>query len=83
VYAVGLNSIGRREDAMAALKANLVKHSADRDTLLALLAFSRDAGDIDGAIDYAERLAKLEPTDSNLPHLIEDLRSHATKPAGK
>jgi predicted CXXCH cytochrome family protein len=83
VYAVGLNSIGRHEDAMAALKTNLVKHPADRDTLLALLAFSRDAGDFDGAIDYAERLAKLEPTDPNLAHLIEDLRSHATKPAGK
>jgi tetratricopeptide (TPR) repeat protein len=45
VYAVGLNSAGRRDEAMAVLKEILVRRPNDRDTLSALIGFSRDAGD--------------------------------------
>ena len=44
VYAVALHSAGRREQAIAVLKENLTRHPEDRDTLLALVTFSRDAG---------------------------------------
>jgi len=74
VYGVGLHSAGRGEDAVATLKENLTRHPGDRDTLLALISFSRDAGDISTALNYAERLAKIEPTNSELRALVESLR---------
>ena len=58
VYAVGLHSAGRGGEAMTVLKEILARHPGDRETLLALISFSRDAGDVPTALDYAERLAK-------------------------
>ena len=58
VYAVGLHSAGRGGEAMAVLKEILARHPGDRETLLALISFSRDAGDIPTALEYAERLAR-------------------------
>ena len=74
VYAVGLHSAGRGAEAMAVLKENLARHPGDRDTLLALINFSRDAGDVSTALDYAERLASMEPTNRELAALVETLR---------
>jgi predicted CXXCH cytochrome family protein len=74
VYAVGLHSAGRGAEAIAALKANVARHPGDRDTLLALISFSRGAGDVPTALEYAERLAKIEPTDRDLAALVETLR---------
>ncbi len=74
VYAVGLHSAGRGAEAMAALKENLARHPGDRDTLLALISFSRDAGDVSTALEYAEQLASAEPTNRELAGLIETLR---------
>ena len=56
------------------LKENLARHPGDRDTLLALISFSRDAGDVAAALDYAERLAHIMPSDPRLSALIESLR---------
>jgi Flp pilus assembly protein TadD len=74
VYAVGLQSAGRRADAIAVLKANLQRHPNDRDSLAAMIGFSRESGDGRAALEYAERLAKLTPDDALLAKLIEDLR---------
>ena len=49
VYAVALDSTGRRADAIAALKDNLARHPDDRDTLMGLISFSRDSGDFKGS----------------------------------
>ena len=57
----GSNSAGRRAEAIQALKDNLARHPADRDTLSALISFSRDAGDFAGALKYAEQLAQSRP----------------------
>ena len=43
VYAVGLHSSGRSGEPV--LQDSLVRHPGDRDTLLALISFSRDAGE--------------------------------------
>jgi hypothetical protein len=51
---------------MAILKENLARHPADRDTLLALVTFNRDAGDIVSALGYAEQLNRIAPADPNL-----------------
>ena len=74
VYAIGLESAGRRAEAMTVLKENLARHPSDRDTLAALIGFSRDQGDYAAALEYAGRLAKVTPDDPALAKLIEALR---------
>jgi predicted CXXCH cytochrome family protein len=81
VYAVGLDSVGRRADAIQALKDNLARHPSDRDTLSALVSFNRESGDVASALLYAEQLAKIEPNNAELKSLIEALRREAAKPA--
>ncbi len=61
VYAVALNGAGQGERAIQTLETVLAKHPNDRDTLMALATFQRDAGHLDAARDYARRLAALEP----------------------
>jgi Flp pilus assembly protein TadD len=80
VYAVALHSAGRGDDAIGALKEALVRHPDDRDILLALATFSRDAGDVGAALDYAERLIRTSPNDRDLASLIEDLRRRVKAP---
>jgi Flp pilus assembly protein TadD len=82
VYAVGLHSTGRVGDAMTVLRESLMRHPDDRDTLQALIGFSRDAGDAAAALEYAERLARITPNDRELAGLIEVLRRAAKKPDG-
>jgi tetratricopeptide (TPR) repeat protein len=79
VYAVALNSAGRGSEAMTVLKDNLARHPGDRDTLQALLTFSRDARDLAAALDYAEQLARIMPGDIGLDALINNLRSQINK----
>jgi predicted CXXCH cytochrome family protein len=80
VYAVGLHSAGRRENARTVLKENLRRHPNDRETLSAAISFSREAKDFVDALEYAERLARLVPQDPNLPKLVEDLRRQKSLP---
>jgi predicted CXXCH cytochrome family protein len=81
VYGVALHSAGRTGDAMAVLKENLARHPADRDTLLALVTFNRDAGDIVSALGYAEQLSRMAPDDPSLTRLLQDLSNRTKKPA--
>ena len=74
VYGVALHSGGQVEDAMVVLKDNLVRHPDNRDTLLALISYYRDAGDFKSALGNAEHLARISPGDRDLTNLIEDLR---------
>jgi len=80
VYSVALHSAGRGEEAMRALKEILVRHPGDRDTLLALVSFSRDAGDVGAALGYAEQLARVAPGEPGLAGLIENLRRQIKEP---
>ena len=83
VYAVALHSAGRGSEAMATLKENLARHPNDRDTFLALISFSRESGDINSALEYAERLQQIAPDAPGLAGLIQDLRRQAAKPIEK
>jgi Flp pilus assembly protein TadD len=74
VYAVGLHSAGRVDDAVAVLKDNLTKHPTDRESLLALVSFYRDGGNIAFALEYAQRLAQIAPNDRRISDLVETLR---------
>ena len=74
VYGVGLHSTGRVEDAITVLKENVSKHPSDRDSLLALVAFNRDAGNLASALEYAQRLAQLAPDDRQISELVDSLK---------
>lgn len=74
VYAVALNSAGRRDDAITLLKAAEAKHPGDRDVLLALVTFNRDAGDLATAVAYGEQLMRLAPDDHELANFVAALR---------
>jgi predicted CXXCH cytochrome family protein len=74
VYAIALHSAGRGTEAVTVLKGNLDRHPGDRDTLMALVDFSREMGDFGAALDYAGRLGGLLPGDRNLATLIESLK---------
>ncbi|WP_108681584.1 tetratricopeptide repeat protein [Methyloceanibacter sp. wino2] len=73
VYAVGLNSIGKRAEAIAALKSGLERHPQNADVLTALVNYSRAEGDLKGALVYAQRLAKADPANPEVKSLVEAL----------
>jgi predicted CXXCH cytochrome family protein len=79
VYGVALYSTGQRDEAMSVLKKNLTTHPNDRDTLSALLNYSRGSGDISAALSYANQLAKLNPNDPRVNALIENLKRQLEK----
>jgi Flp pilus assembly protein TadD len=80
VYAVALDSAGRAGDALTVLGESLTRHPDDRDTLRALIGFNRDAGNTAAALNYAERLARIVPSDPSLVALIDSLRRQIKKP---
>ena len=75
VYAVALNGAGQNQQAIRTLEAVLAKHPNDRDTLMALISFQGNAGQLDAARDYARRLAKLEPNDPRIQVLLRQLEA--------
>ncbi|HEY7298811.1 MAG TPA: tetratricopeptide repeat protein, partial [Xanthobacteraceae bacterium] len=83
VYAVALHSAGRSDEAVTVLKQNLERHPDDRETLGALVSFSRDSGDLTTALDYAERLSRVAPNTSGLAELIENLKQRISKPGAQ
>ena len=64
---------------MAILKEALKSHPGDREILLALVSFSRTAGDVTAALGYAEQLALVTPDDRSVAALVQELRQ-AAKP---
>jgi predicted CXXCH cytochrome family protein len=80
VYAVGLHSAGRVDEAIMILKENVAKHPADRDSLLALVTFNRDAGNTASALEYAQRLAQIVPNDKQIAELVGELKRRMETP---
>jgi predicted CXXCH cytochrome family protein len=74
VYAVALHSAGRSGEALAILEATSVRQPNDRDTLIALIGFNREAGDLKSALEHAERLARIDPADKEVSTLIDSLQ---------
>ena len=73
VYAVALNSAGQGSKALVELEAVLTRHPNDHDSLLALAAFQRAAGNPDAARNAARRLATLEPDNPEVRALLQQL----------
>ncbi len=61
VQGIALNSAGRSDEALSVLEASQARHPADRDTLLALVTINRDAGHLDAALTWADRLVAIDP----------------------
>jgi tetratricopeptide (TPR) repeat protein len=60
VYAVALHSAGQTQEARRELESVLRQHPYDRDSLAALVAFLREAGDQRGEKVFAARLEALD-----------------------
>jgi predicted CXXCH cytochrome family protein len=79
VYAVGLDGAGRRKPAIDVLEQNLGRHPYDRDTLSALVSFTRESGEPRRALDYARRLAALDPGSPEAAQLVKRLEAEAAR----
>ena len=75
VYAVALNDYGQPDAAITTLEASVNLHPFDRDSLGALVTYLAQSGDPAKELIYARRLAELEPDNSELQRLVEQLRS--------
>ena len=75
VYAVALHDTGRPGEAITVLAAAHRRRPADRDTLAALATYVAERGDLKQALEYAERLAALDPDDPAARTLVETLRA--------
>jgi predicted CXXCH cytochrome family protein len=73
-WAVALHSTGDSDRAIAVLQATLSRHPTDRDSLIALATFHRDAGRRNDARAAAERLARAYPDDAGAQALLASLR---------
>jgi tetratricopeptide (TPR) repeat protein len=74
IYGVALHSAGRRQDAINYMKDSLTRHPDNLDIIIAIVSFSREAGDAATALQYAEQAIKVTPNDPTIRTLIEQLR---------
>jgi Flp pilus assembly protein TadD len=77
VLAVALHSAGRTADAIVVLTDALAKHPADQDILSALATINRDTGNLSAALEFAERLVQLAPSDPETAKFVDELRRRA------
>jgi predicted CXXCH cytochrome family protein len=75
VYAIGLNSAGKRDAALAVLSAADVRQPYDLDILGALVSINRDAGNARAALPYARKLAEALPRDPGVTKLLTELEA--------
>jgi len=73
VYAVALKETEGVARALEVLRAQLLKHPHNRDLLLALISYSREAGDTAAARGYVETLYRLAPRDPVVRQLQAEL----------
>jgi DNA-binding SARP family transcriptional activator len=71
---VALHSAGHGPEAIAHLKEGLKEHPANRDIIMAIISFSREAGDIDTALRYAEQASRAAPDDPTIKSATDELR---------
>jgi Tfp pilus assembly protein PilF len=74
IYGVALHSAGHGPEAITYLRDYLSGHPDNRDIVMAIVSFSRDAGDAATALQYAEQAAKITPDDPAIKGLVDELR---------
>ena len=80
VYAVALHDTGSPEQAIDVLEASIARHPYDRDTLYLLASYALEAGTVDAARKYAERLSTLDPDSADLRALQQQLQAAPRHP---
>jgi Flp pilus assembly protein TadD len=73
VYGVALHEMGQVPQALQVLREAHQRHPGDRDILVALAEYSRQAGDRQAAIAWARKLVALSPGDGQARRLLESL----------
>lgn len=75
-YALGvaLYSAGRRTEALAELDRTWRKHPGDRTTLVGLISYVREQGDLARAESLAASLVQISPDDPRAKALLEEIR---------
>ena len=73
MYAVALDSTGKRREALKVLEASYVKHPANADILLALVTINRDLGAREAAVRYGRKLLELLPAEPGVQQLVRQL----------
>jgi predicted CXXCH cytochrome family protein len=73
VYGVALHETGQVPRALQVLTEAQARHPGDRDILVALVEYSRQAGDRQGAIAWARKLVEMSPGDLRARRLLESL----------
>jgi len=76
-YGLALDDAGHPDEAIDVLRADVDKHPFDRDALAALASLCGKAGQPRQGLIYAGRLAELDPEDSQVQHLLTELRTQA------
>ena len=79
VYGVALHDAGKRGEATKTLEAALARHPYDREILLALASYERDAGNVSKAAQRAKLLARLEPDNAELAQFARELDAAAPR----
>ena len=74
IYGVALHSAGHPQEAIAYLKDSLTGHPENRDIIMAIISFSREAGDAATALQFAEQAIKIAPDDPTVRGIVEALR---------
>jgi predicted CXXCH cytochrome family protein len=74
IYGVALHSAGRQQEAIAQLKRSLAEHPENREIIMAIVNYSREAGDTAAALQYAEQAARMAPGDPAIKGMVEELR---------
>jgi Flp pilus assembly protein TadD len=74
IYGVALHSAGRQQEAIAYLREGLTEHPENRDIIMAIVGFSREAGDTATALQYAEQAIKIAPDDPTIRSLVDQLK---------
>jgi predicted CXXCH cytochrome family protein len=75
VYGVALNSSGAADEALEILKRGHARFPGYAPILFALATMQRDAGNLDAAREYADRLLEVSPGDVGARALLNQLDS--------
>ena len=73
VYGVALNSVGKTAEALQVLEQGFARHPGDREIIFMIASIYRDQGRNDKALEWAQKLLTINPTDQNASKFIEML----------
>ncbi len=75
VYAIGLHSAGKRDEALKVLNVADARQPFDPDILGALVSINRESGNARAALPYAHKLAEALPGDASVIKLVAELEA--------